>query len=47
MRNDLNDFEHNGSEFYGSIDTINTTQLENLDQMIEWCIERDIHVCVD
>lgn len=44
---DLNNFEHAGSEFYGSIDTINTTQLENLDQMIEWCIERDIHVCID
>lgn len=43
----FNNFEHAGSEFYGSIDTINTTQLENLDQMIEWCIERDIHVCID
>lgn len=44
---DFNNFEHAGSEFCGSIGTVNTTQLENLDQVIEWCIERDIHVCID
>ena len=39
--------ENVGSKFYGSIDTANLTQYENLDQMIEWCINRDIHVCLD
>ena len=41
------DLEHVGEEFYGSIDTDNLTQYENLDQMIEWCIENNIHVCLD
>lgn len=36
-----------GNKFYGSIKTANLTQYENLDKMIEWCINRGIHVCID
>lgn len=36
-----------GSEFYGSIDTVNLKQYKNLDDIITWCIENDIHVCID
>ena len=39
--------ENVGTKFYGDIDKVNLTQYENLDQMIEWCINRDIHVCLD
>lgn len=43
----MNDYEHVGSDFYGSIDTVNEVQLENIDRMIEWCIKKGIHVCID
>lgn len=36
-----------GQDFYGSIDTANLNQYENLDRLIEWCIENGIHVCLD
>lgn len=36
-----------GQDFYGNIDTANLNQYENLDRLIEWCIENDIHVCLD
>ena len=36
-----------GSDFYGDIDVANTRQYKNLDELIEWCIENDIHVCLD
>jgi len=39
--------EYAGQDFYGSIDTVNLNQYENLDRLIEWCIENDIHVCLD
>ena len=39
--------ENVGSKFYGNIKTANLTQYENLDKMIEWCIARGIHVCID
>lgn len=39
--------EYAGQNFYGSIDTVNLNQYENLDRLIEWCIENDIHVCLD
>ena len=43
----MNDYEHVGSDFFGSLDTVNETQLENMDRMIEWCIKKGIHVCID
>ncbi len=36
-----------GFDFYGSIDTVNESQYLNLDQLIEWCIQYDLHVCLD
>ena len=36
-----------GSDFYGDIDIVNIKQYKNLDELIEWCIENDIHVCLD
>lgn len=36
-----------GSDFYGDIDIVNIEQYKNLDELIEWCIENDIHVCLD
>lgn len=39
--------QYAGQDFYGSIDTVNFDQYENLDKLIEWCIENDIHVCLD
>lgn len=36
-----------GSDFYGDIDIANIEQYKNLDELIEWCIENDIHVCLD
>ena len=39
--------EYAGQNFYGSIDTVNLKQYEELDRLIEWCIENNIHVCLD
>ena len=39
--------ESTGEVFNGSIDTYNAGNWQKLDQVISWCIERDIHVCFD
>ncbi len=39
--------EYAGQNFYGSIDAVNIKQYEELDRLIEWCIENNIHVCID
>ena len=39
--------ESTGQVFNGSADTYNADNWKKLDQVIEWCIERDIHVCFD
>ena len=36
-----------GPEYDGNSDNVNLNELENLDNLISWCIERDIHVCID
>ena len=36
-----------GQVFNGSIDTYNVGNWQKLDQVISWCIKRDIHVCFD
>jgi len=41
------DLKNVGEGFVGNIDIYNKTQYENLDRLIEWCIMRDIHVCLD
>lgn len=43
----LVNLEHVGEQFYGDIDITNLTQYENLDEMIAYCIDRNIHVCLD
>lgn len=39
--------ENAGEGFCGDIDTVNLAQYENLDRLIEWCIQNDLHVCLD
>lgn len=36
-----------GTFFGGNSDNANLNELKNLDDMISWCVERDIHVCLD
>lgn len=39
--------ESTGQVFNGSGDTYNVNNWQKLDQVIEWCIAKDIHVCFD
>ena len=36
-----------GQIFKGNIDVYNVRNWQELDQVIEWCIERGVHVCID
>jgi len=36
-----------GPHFDGDSERVNLNVLKNLDDLITWCIERDIHVCLD
>lgn len=36
-----------GQDFHGNIDMLNAGQYENLDQLIAWCIQHNLHVCLD
>ncbi|MBO6230633.1 MAG: cellulase family glycosylhydrolase [Ruminiclostridium sp.] len=36
-----------GQFFDGDSSMVSTIQLQNLDNLIKWCIENDIHVCLD
>ena len=36
-----------GEHFDGTSDYVNTEELRNLDDLISWCIDAGIHVCID
>lgn len=36
-----------GPHFRGNSENVNLKELQNLDDLIAWCIEYDIHVCLD
>ncbi|MBQ6697380.1 MAG: cellulase family glycosylhydrolase [Lachnospiraceae bacterium] len=36
-----------GAHFHGSSDNVNLKEFQNLDNLIAWCIQNGIHVCLD
>ena len=36
-----------GPHFTGNSDNVNTEELKNLDDLISWCVDKGIHVCLD
>ena len=36
-----------GPNFQGNSDNVNLNELKNLDDLITWCVDRGIHVCLD